>query len=393
MAIVALEKEQDFAHQVAKALGYNFADVVIGTPLDAVTSLSARSESPRYLIITIGDRGSDVLPDIDAIAEHCDANTRVVVIGMTNDVNFYRALRAKGIIEYFTQPVRVADVQAALLVENFGDGNQSGTVISFMSAASGDGASTIALNTAYALATEHRKSVVLVDMDYQFGMIAKNLDLTTPFGIKELFEHPDRGIDSTLIERMIASYSGSRLRIIAAPNQLHPIPDVKPEAIHELLTILRREYDVVVLDLPHIWTPWVAAALKQSSEVVMVAQLWLRSVTHSSRLLGAWRQAGVSNEAVSLVINRSGAKYKEAVSAKDFERVCAMAIRYYFVNDIKNVVAAENQGKTLLESGNSVLCRQFKEFSGSFTADLSNNARESSELSVKSPSASLRGKR
>src|SRR5262249_14734410 len=147
----------------------------------------------------------------------------------------------------------ITDVRAALLIENEeekADGNSK--VIAFMSAASGDGASTIALNTAYALATEYRKSVVLVDMDYQFGMVAKNLDLTTPFGIKELFEHPDRGIDSTLIERMIAAYGNTRMKIIAAPNQLLTLPEIRAEVIRDLINILRKEYDVVVLDLPHI---------------------------------------------------------------------------------------------------------------------------------------------
>jgi pilus assembly protein CpaE len=366
MAIITHESEQGFAHQVANALGYSFADVVIGNPRDAATALAARDTSPRYLIIDIGDRSADVLPEIDSLAEHCEEGTRVVVIGSVNDVNFYRELRTRGVIEYFTRPAKVPEIRAALYFENTGTKEGNGKVIACMSAASGDGASTIALNTAFSLATEYRKSVVLVDMDYQFGMVAKNLDLTTPFGIKELFEHPDRGIDSTLIDRMIATYGSNRLKIIASPNQLHSLPDVNTEVVRDLVAILRRDYDVVVLDLPHIWTPWVATALTQSTHAVMVAQLWLRSVTHSSRLLSAWRNVGVDNNQISLIINRSGAKFKEAVSPRDFERVCAAPIRYYFVNDIKTVVAAENQGKTLLEVGNSQLAKQFKEFAGFF---------------------------
>jgi pilus assembly protein CpaE len=366
MAIVAQESEQGFAHQIAGALGYAFADIIIGTPAHAATVLATRSESPRYLVIDIGDRGADVLPEIDAVAEHCEIGTRVVVIGSVNDVNFYRGLRARGVVEYFTKPAKLADVKTAFLVETAVKKAGNGKVIAFMSAASGDGASTIALNTAYTLATDYNKSVVLVDMDYQFGMVAKNLDLTTPFGIKELFEHPDRGIDSTLIERMIVTYSNSKMKVIAAPNQLHALPEIPGDAIRNLITILRQDYDFVILDLPHVWTPWTSAALSQSSRAVMVAQLWLRSVTHSSRLLSAWRSAGVENQNVSLIINRSGARFKEAVSTRDFERVCSMPISYYFANDIKSAVAAENQGKTLLEIGNSLLARQFKEFAGYF---------------------------
>jgi pilus assembly protein CpaE len=391
MAIIAHESEHDFVVQVANALGYPNADIVIGSPSDAVTVLAARENSPRYLMIDIGERTSDILPEIDTIAEYCEAETRVVVIGSVNDVNFYRNLRARGVIEYFTRPAKVADIHIALQTEIFSSKEGNGLVLAHMSAASGDGASTVALNTAYALATEYHKSVVLVDMDYQFGMVAKNLDLTTPFGIKELFEHPGRGIDSTLIERMIAAYNNSRLKIIAAPNHLHILPDVQAEQIRELIAILRRDYDVVVLDLPHIWTPWVATALAQSSHAIMVAQLWLRSVTHSSRLISAWRDAGVVNQQISLVVNRSGAKFKEAVGPRDFERITGLSIRHYFVNDIKNVVAAENQGRTLIEAGNSVLCRQFKEFAGFFnTSDAFDSQMQSQK---KAPVAGFLGKR
>jgi pilus assembly protein CpaE len=394
MAIVTHENEQGFAHQVANSLGYPFADVVIGNPRDAAPALAARDTSPRYLIIDIGDRGADILPEIDAVAEYCEEGTRVVVIGSINDVNFYRELRTRGVIEYFTRPAKVPDIRAALYMESAASTKDGvGKVIAFMSAASGDGASTIALNTAYSLATEYRKSVVLVDMDYQFGMVAKNLDLTTPFGIKELFEHPDRGIDSTLIDRMIATYSTSRLKIIAAPNQLHSLPDVRTEIIRDLIAILRRDYEFVVLDLPHIWTPWIATALTQSTHAVIAAQLWLRSVTHSSRLLSAWRNVGVANDQISLLINRSGAKFKEAVSPRDFERVCANPIRYYFVNDIKSVVAAENQGKTLLEVGNSLLCRQFKEFAGFFDKSSAEGTQAEAPPAGKSKLSGLLGKK
>jgi len=394
MAILAHESEQEFVHNVAKSLGYPLADIIIGGPRDAAVALSARNNSPRYLIIDIGERDNSVLGEIDAIAEHCEIGTRVVVIGSINDVKFYRELRARGVIEYFIRPAVVADVAAALNTPSETEKDTSGsTVIAFMSAASGDGASTIALNTAYALATEHRKSVVLVDMDYQFGMVAKNLDLTAPFGIKELFDNPGRGIDATLIERTICSYGDSRLKVIASPNQLFELPTVHAEIVRDLVNTLKREYEIIVLDLPHIWTSWVSTALTLSTHAVMVAQLWLRSVTHSSRLLNVWRTAGLRSQHISLAINRSGAKYKEAVSARDFERITGLPVRYYFVNDIKSVVAAENQGKTLMEIDNSVLSRQFKEFSGFFiNKDGTDNSRELSGSSIKSGILGLRNK-
>ncbi len=369
MAIVPQGADQDFLNQTAKALGYGFADIVIGSPQNAVAAFASRTTMPRYILIDIGDKGHEILPEIDALAEHCEAGTNVIVIGKINDISFYRELRARGVLEYFAGTVTPAELQKAFMAGTVADADKGGKVITFMSAASGDGASTLALNTAYALATEYNKSVVLVDMDYQFGMIAKNLDLTASFGIKELFEHPDRGIDATLVKRMLVNYGNSKLHIISAPNELRTIPELNADTIRELILTLKNEYDVVVIDLPHIWNPWIATILSLATRVTLVAQLWLRSVTHSARLLTAWRNSGVANNRISLVINRSGAKFKEAISARDFERVCALSIKSYFTNDIRATISAENQGKTILEGGSSALSKQIVEFAGQLNAE------------------------
>jgi pilus assembly protein CpaE len=365
MAVLANESEQTFANQVANSLGYPNADIVIGSPLDGSYAISARTNPPHYIIVDIGSRGKDTLSEIDAMSEQCEEGTRVIVIGEVNDVTFYRELRQRGVIEYFTRPAKVSDVRAALYQEKSSQNTSSSQVISFMSAASGDGSSTIALNTAFAMSTEYKQSTVIIDMDFQFGMIAKNLDLNTPFGIKDLFEHPDRGVDATLVERMTVTY-GDSLKVIAAPNDLRMMPPVNPELIRDLIATLRENYQCIIIDVPHIWSNWVSAALSNSNHCVMVSQLWLRSITHSSRLLGSWREIGLDEEQFSIVVNRSGAKFKEAVSSRDFERVCDKQISYAFSNDIRTIVSAENQGKTILEVGNSLLGRQFKEFAGSF---------------------------
>ena len=66
---------------------------------------------------------------------------------------------------------------------------------------------------------------------------------------------------------------------------------------------------------------------------------------------------------MSLVINRSGAKFKEAISAEEFERICRHKIEAHLNNDIKAVVNAENQGKTVYETAGdgALLQQQFRQ--------------------------------
>jgi len=363
---------------LAEGLGYPDAQIIVGGIENAIESLNSRVEAPNYLIIDIAGAGSEIFPGLDSLALHCDPKIIVVVIGLINDINFYRALRERGIAEYFSRPAKIADLRNVLMrghADNNGrvqDSKQKGKVISFVSAASGDGASTVAVNLAYCISEEFHYSTVLVDMDYQFGWIAKSLDLTVPFGIRELFDYQERGVDELLVEKMQVKY-GSNLRIIASPHELRQLPIIRPEVIRDLITLLRTKFDYVILDIPHVWTPWTAAALTYSDTVVMVAQLWLRSLTHASRLIAAWHSIGIAHDTVSLVINRSGAKFKEAITAQDFERVCRKKIDAYISNDIKTAVGAETIGKTVFEmERNSLLQQQIKQFAKDIIARYGN---------------------
>ena len=370
MVVLSDAGEQAFASQLATAMGYGFADVLVGTPSDAANAIASRGSTPTYILLDIGAMVTqDVLGHIDYMAQQCDPETRVVVIGDTNDITLYRELIQRGVLEYFPKPAQIPAIRNALMAQK---PTQSGKtakkgetecfVATFMSAASGDGSSTVALNTAYALAHTYQQPTVIIDMDYQFGMIARNLDQSSQFGIKDIFEYPDRIIDNTLIDKMLVSHQHEdNLKVIAAPNDLRVLPAIQPEVIRSLINTLKSQFKFIIIDLPHIWSPWVAAALSEANHSVIVAQLWLRSVTHSSRLLKGWRDIGLSQNDISVVINRSGAKFKEAVTARDYERVCGMEIQFSLANDTKSIVSSENQGKTVAEIGNTPLTQQFNE--------------------------------
>lgn len=354
LAILSHESERQLGTQLANMLGYSFAHIVVGDGIDAARYINENQISPTYILMLIGSRKEAVLGELPELAQHCVAGTQLVIAGETNDIHFYRALIDHGVADYFTVPISIDQISRVMTKNGRPQASSNSTVISFVSASAGDGSSTVALNTAYALAKDFNAKTIIVDMDYQYGMTAKNLDLSSPYGIKELFDHPDRGIDSTLLERMVVGYNNS-LDLIAAPNDLKFMPPIQPEVIRDLVSALREKYQFVILDLPHLWSPWIASAFTHSDAILLTAQLWLKSVTHASRLLNVWRETGVNLAQVHVAINRSGAKYKEGISVKDFERVCNVPISHYLSNDIKTVVQSENLGKTILELGKTKL--------------------------------------
>lgn len=354
---------QGWAESVANVAGVGAnAQIFIGTAAQAAQHLASHNLSPSHIVLDIGAMGQSVLPEVDLLAQQCEPGTRVIAVGDTNDVQLYRGLLARGVIDYLPMPAPAPEVVQSLrnvpaaashVPVPVQSTSSEKRIMAFLSAASGDGASTAALNTAYALSQMYNGSTVIVDMDYQYGMVAKHIALQNQYGIKDLFDHPERGIDTTLIRRMVANYG--KLHVITAPTELRYLPSVSAESVSALVTTLKQSYDNIVLDLPHVWLPWVAAACQQSTQIVLVAQLWLKSVSHAARMMKAFRELNIPQDRIHTIINRSGAKFKEAIDLKDFERVCGSSVKYMLSNDIRTVVAAEAEARTVMELEGSQL--------------------------------------
>ncbi len=364
LLVISDASREDWAHSVAAACGAADPKIFLGTPAQAAAKLAEHQMTPSHLVLDIGGRGEDVLAEIDQLAQQCEAGTRVVAVGDTNDIRLYRALINRGVLEYLPMPADPAELARILTapiaappppapapvaapVAPAAPMAAQRNVLTFMSAASGDGASTAALNTAYALSQAFNGSTVLVDMDYQFGMVAKHLDLQNQYGIRDLFDNPDRGVDATLIKRMVASYG--KLHVITAPADLRYLPNVGADTVRALIQTLSQTYSNVIIDLPHVWLPWMEAPFQEATKIVLVAQLWLKSVSHAARMTRVFREQGIPPERVVAVTNRSGARFKEGIDPRDFERVCGHAIDYTLSNDIKTTTAAEASARSVLE--------------------------------------------
>jgi len=205
---------------------------------------------------------------------------------------------------------------------------------------------------------------VIVDMDYQFGLIARNLDLTPISGLADLLAHPEGAIDQTFLEKTIVEYKDN-LSVISAPRMLEFMPKITSHTIANLIFILRTKFKYVILDLPHGWSEWITILLKEVDHNLIVSQLSIKSVTHTSRLLDAFQISGVNSNNSSLLINRSGSKLKEPITAQDFVMACKKKVDYYVSNESKTMAMAEDQGVTAIELGNTILNKQFREVAAS----------------------------
>lgn len=110
-----------------------------------------------------------------ALADVCDAGTRVIALGDVNDVVLYRNLIREGVQDYLLKPVSVKSLRQRSEAGSVTDGTSQdtpGELIAVVGTRGGVGATAVATNLAWALAHEHKQRVALVDLDLFFGSCA-----------------------------------------------------------------------------------------------------------------------------------------------------------------------------------------------------------------------------
>jgi len=191
--------------------------VHMGGPLAAVEAYRDAATPNVIVVDTAANRG-DLGAQLEALAEFCDAGTKVVVAGRTNDIILYRELMARGISEYLVAPFNVLDfIRAISHLYASAGATPVGKIVAITGAKGGTGASSIAHNIAFSIACDLDLQTVVADMDLGFGTAGLDFNQDPSQGIAEAVFAPDR-IDQNLVDRLL-SKCGEKLSILAAPQR------------------------------------------------------------------------------------------------------------------------------------------------------------------------------
>ena len=90
---------------VASANGWSEDQVLDGSAAEATDALAGIA-TPETLVIDLSG-SADPVADIDALAQVCMPDTRVIAIGDVNDVQLYRHLMDMGVQDYLLKPGRL----------------------------------------------------------------------------------------------------------------------------------------------------------------------------------------------------------------------------------------------------------------------------------------------
>jgi pilus assembly protein CpaE len=275
--------------------------------------------TPNLIIIESKLAGPDLLAGLGRLAEVCDVDTKVVVIGHQNDITVYRELIGNGVSDYLVAPLSMADLMSAIsdIFVNPEKG-PLGRLLAFVGAKGGVGSSTIAHNVAWTISNRYKNDVVLTDMDLAFGTANINLDQDPPQGIAEAVYSPDR-MDDILLDRLLAKCA-EHLSLLAAPSTLDRTYDFTQDAFNGVLEVAQRSSPTVVLDIPHQWTAWTKHILSIADEVVITAAPELANLRNTKNLLDKLAELRPNDGMPRLVMNQIGIPKRPEISVPDFIR-------------------------------------------------------------------------
>ena len=277
------------------------------------------SPTPHVIMLEADGRGDGILAGLDSLAEYCDAGTRVVVVGRTNDVTLYRELTRRGVSDYMISPVGTLDVVRSICgLYSAPDAKPVGRIVAVVGAKGGVGASTIAHNIAYAIGGDFGVDSVVADLDLPFGTAGLDYNQDPPQGIADAVFSPDR-IDGGFVDRLLSKCT-DHLSLLAAPATLDRVYDFGAEAFDAIIDTLRNSVPCIVLDVPHVWSGWTRRLLVGADDILIVAAPDLANLRNAKNMVDLLRVARPNDRHPYYCLNQVGVPKRPEITPADFAK-------------------------------------------------------------------------
>lgn len=222
--------------------------------------------------------------------------------------------------------------------------SNKGLVIGVFSPKGGVGKTTIATNIAIGLGKIAPMSVVIVDLDLQFGDVASALYLDPQHTVTDAVS-PAASQDSLVLKAFLTVHPGSIYAVCAPPTPVDA-DEITPEQVSRLLEQLSEQFQYVVVDtapgLPEIGL----AAMEQCTDVVWVSGMDIPSVRGLRSGLDVLRQLDILPETRHVVLNMADSKL--GLTVQDLESTIGAPVDVSIPRS-KAVALSTNRGIPVLQ--------------------------------------------
>jgi pilus assembly protein CpaE len=304
--------------------------------------------------LLIFEMGGDPKTELDLIHSLLDVGAagEVFLISQSSDPQvLLRALRT-GVKEFFSPAVEHNQVKEALVKlreskqkKKGHELSKVGQIIDVIGCKGGVGTTTVAVNLAVSLAeTKGSPSVALVDRNTLFGEIPLFLEVQPQYHLGEITKDISR-LDSTFLMNALSKHS-SGVYVLPAQTSINSYPDMTPEVMEELLSLMQKMFDFVIIDGGQSLNKTSLKVSKMSDLIFLISVLSLPCLANTNKLLKAFEHQGYpSREQIRVVMNRC--LKNSDISLKDAESSLDQTIFWTIPNDYRITLSAINHGKPL----------------------------------------------
>lgn len=373
MKITVVSKDEKHLAEVARLLRErNPADDVcaMAGSLEKLVGISDLA-SPDVLVL---DRPSVEGGDLDRLERlsHLYPGLAFIVLCQQQSSDFLIQAMRVGVREVLPSPVSASTLLPAMgRVEEKLDQHlhSHGKVLAFISCKGGSGATFLATNLAYALATQENKRVALIDLNLQFGDASLYVSDKKPLATLADVARQIHRLDASFLASSMINVAPN-FSVLAAPEDPTQANDVKPEHIDAILNLARRHYDYVLLDVGHSLDAVSIHALDQVDMIFPVMQATLPYVRDGKRLLGVFRSLDYRKDKIHLIVNRY--EKNSEIRLDDMKTAYGTGIFRTIPNHYSAAEASVNQGIPILKlAKGSPISKALQEFAHTLTGDAS----------------------
>jgi pilus assembly protein CpaE len=258
----------------------------------------------------------------------------------------FRAAVERLILEH--QPANAADVPKA-------------AVIAVMGAKGGVGATFLSCQLAAALQRIGGRTAI-VDLNLRVGDVALYFDLHPRYTISSLASDRQE-IDAASLETVLEPHQ-TGVHLLAAPARAEEADLVGVAQVERAVSLLRSEFDWVILDVSRSWDEISVRALDLADQIFLVTVLDVPNLNHTRQHMDLLQRLGHPLEKIRLIANR----YTKSapVTAKDVVEFLGRGADLRIPNDYANTLACVNEGRPVWEAApKSELCAAYARLAAS----------------------------
>lgn len=227
-----------------------------------------------------------------------------------------------------------------------------GRLMTFYGAKGGVGTTTIAINTAIALAKRHQRRVALFDANLQFGDMRVFLDLSLDSSsVVNAISEPD--LDADLLRKLMVTHHAGIDLLLAPPNpeQGDIVAERQkndPGSVTNILALLRAAYDYTLIDTSRTIDDFTLQVFDESDVIFVIMTADLSCLKNVRLALETMDSLGFERSKVKLVLNRSNAY--TGINVDNAESALGRRIDHQVINEYRGAISSLNSGEPFMSA-------------------------------------------